>query len=155
MAQVRRVVAADIPALVEMGAALRAESPRYQTKDYDGDKVRRILEGMVAGDFGGAFVAEDDGQLVGVTLVVDTERWFGPGTFVTDLTLYVKPEHRGNGAFQALVAAIEEWTRDKGIHDLALGVSTEVHPEATVRAYEKLGYRVTGYTLTKVLSDGN
>lgn len=155
MAHVRKVVAADVEALVAMGAALHAESPRYRTMEYDGDKVRRIVEAMVSGEFGGAFVAEEGGVPVGVTLMVDTERWFGPGVFATDLTMYVKPEHRGDGAFQLLIAAAEEWSRAKGLTDIAMGVSTEVHAQQTVRAYEKLGYRVTGYTLTKVLSDGN
>lgn len=134
-----------------MGQALQQESPRYRDMDYDGEKVRRILQVMGSDEASAAFVAESDGELQGATVIAVAGRWFGSGFFVTDLSLYVKPEHRGGAAFGLLIDAIEHWTAARGIRDITLGVSTEVHPEATVRAYERKGYKVTGYTLAKVL----
>lgn len=152
---IRPATPEDFDTMIGMGYDLLTESPRYSGMEYDGEKINRLLTLITNGIVGAAFVVVDEkvsnDTLAGLTIVVETDRWFGPGTFATDLTLYVRPEYRRSGAFDLLVDAIEGWAEGRGVRDVALGVSTEVHPQETVRAYEKKGYKVTGYTLTKVL----
>lgn len=150
---IRKATHLDVDALVPMGPMLMAESPRYRGMEFDGAKVASLLHGVIDADFAAVFVAEANEELVGVTIIAVQDRWFGPGRFVTDLTLFVKPQHRGGSIFRDLVVMIESWAREQGVADLALGVSTLTHAEATVRAYERMGYTVTGYTLTKTLAD--
>lgn len=159
MAKVRRAGAADLSILVEMGRALHAESPRYRGMRYDPDKVRRLareLTGNLLAELGAVFVAEEAGEVVGVAAVVAAERWFGPDRYVTDLTMYVKPEHRGGSAFVKLVKALEDWAAQQGVQDIDLGVSTDVHTDRTVRAYERLGYTLSPTRIiTKKLHHGD
>lgn len=154
MAEVRRATAADTPALIAMGRALHAESPRYRDMPFSEAKLARLaarLQGTLLAEDAGVFVAEAGGEPVGMAVVILAERWFNEERFATDLTMYVKPEHRGGRLFLRLVQAMEDWARAQGVRDIAIGVSTEIHPQRTVHAYERLGYTLTGHTLTKTL----
>lgn len=153
MATVRRATDADLEAMVAMGQALHDESPRYQGMAFSPEKLRRLwqmLQGtLLTGEPGCVFIAEQDGQVIGLTVGLIAERWFCDERYLTDLTMYVKPEHRGGSAFARMVRALEAWAVEQGIDWMALGVSTEIHAERTVRAYERMGYRLAGYTMVK------
>ena len=152
MADIRRATAADIPALVEMGRALHDESPRYKDMAYSDSKVAALAERIMTGPMAQAaviLVADIDGVLVGMFVAVIAERWFCDERYVTDLTVYVKPHHRGGRTFFRLLMAFECWATEQGIADKAIGVSTEINAEQTVCAYKRLGYRLAGYTMVK------
>lgn len=140
MASVRPATALDLDAIVRMGQAMHAESPRYRNKQFDPAKVLQLGVNMLAAPHTALFVAEARGRLVGMAAVVATDYWFGPDRYVTDLAIYVDPEHRGNGAFVRLVWAVEAWAREQGVQEISLGVSTDVEAERTVRAYTRMGY---------------
>jgi GNAT superfamily N-acetyltransferase len=142
VARIRRACTADLNALVAMGRAMHAESPRYRAMDFDPVKVRAVAGRLMAGDAGMVFLAT-----IG-------ERWFGPDRYVTDLVVYVRPEHRGGSAFFRLVCALEGWAAQQGVLQVDLGVSTGVQVEQTVRAYERLGYTLDATrVVTKKLQD--
>jgi GNAT superfamily N-acetyltransferase len=154
VAKIRRATTADLPALIAMGRALHAESPRYQGMPLDEGELRRLwdrLAGTLLADDACVLVAEIDGAPAGVMIGVLAKRWFSQERYATDLTLYVKPQYRGSRAFLRLVQAFQAWAAGQGIEHLAVGVSTEIHAEQTVHAYERLGYTLSGYTLTKKL----
>lgn len=139
MAKVRPATAADIPAMIEMGWAMHQEAPRYRSMQYDRAKLHALCTALL--EPGGMFVAEEDGRLVGMALVVIGERWFSADRYITDLVVYVAPEQRGGRAFLRLILAVEGWARAHGMDlDIDIGVSTGVTTEQTVRAYERMGY---------------
>lgn len=142
MAKVRRATLGDLSAMVALGQAMHQESPRYRDMQFDTAKVGRLLQHLVtAGDAAGVvLVAEEGGLLIGGAIGIAGERWFGPDRYVTDLAVYLSPDHRGGRAFMRLVDAFEEWTAAQGVTKLDIGVSTGVHVERTVCAYERLGY---------------
>jgi GNAT superfamily N-acetyltransferase len=149
---IRHATAEDLDALIAMGQALHDESPRYQHMAYSPRKLRTLfgqLTGSILTPAGCVFVAERNGEVVGMTVGLIADRWFSEERFLTDLTLYVKPEHRRGTTFMRLVRALEQWAAAEGIADLALGVSTEIHAARTVEAYESMGYRLAGYTMVK------
>jgi GNAT superfamily N-acetyltransferase len=152
VAEVRRATPADTPALIAMGRALHDESPRYRDMPFSEAKLVKLssrLHGSLLCSDAVILVATAAGEIVGMTIGILAERWFNDERYVTDLTVYVKPEHRGGSAFPRMVKALEAWAAEQGVSDLAVGVSTEIHAEKTVRAYEKLGYRLAGYTMVK------
>lgn len=152
MTIVRRATDADLDALIEMGRALHDESPRYQGMAFDAQKLRRLwsqLQGTVLVEPGCVFVAERADRVIGMTVGIAAERWFSEERYLTDLTLYVRPEHRHGPACVRLVRALEQWGAAQGLQQVALGVSTEIHAAQTVAMYERLGYRLAGYTMVK------
>lgn len=148
--KIRPVEPRDLELVLPLAKAMRDESPRYQRRRWSEDKVRMLVEYFASGPHGGAFVADEDGQIVGMVAGGAAEDFFGPDMFGADLVLYVTPEKRGSSAAMRLVRAFETWCfANPAVTEITLGVSTGVHAEATVRMYEKLGYRLIGYTLVK------
>ena len=158
--QIRRATLQDLPQMIEMGRALHAESPRYQGMGFSPRKLAECyeqLKGTLLTPAGCAFVADAGGYIAGMTVGIIASRWFSEERYLTDLTMYVRPEVRsslaGGRAFRGLVLALEGWAKEHDIAGPVLGVSTEIHAEQTVRAYERMGYRLAGYTMVK--DDGN
>lgn len=150
MAKVRAATPDDVDAMVSMGRALHAESPRYRDKAFSEEKLRALASLITEPADNQLFmVAEVGGIVAGMMVCVLSERWFSYEKFATDLTLYVKPEFRGTSAFPRLVGVFEQWAKAQGVHDFTLGVSTEIHPGKTVGAFERMGYTLAGYTMVK------
>lgn len=151
MAKVRKATFDDIPALLAMGAAMHAESPRFRAMPYSEEKVYNLAVALLTQEgAGGILVAEADGIIVGMFSFVVSEQFFGPASYAADLVVYVKPEHRGGSAFLKLVRAFENWADELGVHEKLIGVSTMLNTKQTISAYEKLGYEFFGGLLRKV-----
>lgn len=152
MARVRVATPSDVDEMVAMGRALHDESPRYRHLPFSESRLRR-LSGKMSGSLLAPdcvfLVAEVDGVIAGMMIGLLVERWFCDERFATDLTMYVKPEFRGSRAFVRLLEAFERWVDEQGVQDIALGVSTEIHPAETVRIYERRGYSLAGHTVVK------
>jgi len=149
---IRQATIEDLPSLIEMGRALHAESPRYRGMAFSEAKLIRLfddLHGTLLSKPGVCFVAERDGYVIGMTVGIIAARWFSEELFLSELTMYVKPEHRGGTAFRRLVDAMEQWAALEKVGPPVFGVSTDVHPERTVKAYERMGYQLAGYTMVK------
>lgn len=151
---VRPAVEADIPVLIELGAALHAESPRFSRYAFSPVKVAGTALFAIAG--GGAFVAENNGKIIGVLAGFVAEQWFSTDRVVSDLTFYITPEQRKKGrAALMLIRAFEQWAVSQGAMDIVPGASTQIDPEGTRRFYEKLGYTTSGYQFFKRLTNGH
>jgi GNAT superfamily N-acetyltransferase len=85
------------------------------------------------------FVAEDDGQIIGMThCIFHFSAWTqGPYCYLQDLI--TKPEHRGKGAATALIQAVYAFAAEKG----AARVYWLTHEsnENAIRLYEKVADR--------------
>ena len=95
------------------------------------------------------FVAIKNEQIVGFIAGVVVEQFLSHDTFACDIGVFVLPEFRGGSYFLRLVKTFENWAKEKGAQEIQLGVSTGVHPEQTVRMYERLGYKMSSYGLIK------
>jgi GNAT superfamily N-acetyltransferase len=152
MTTVRRATDGDLDILVEMGRAMHAESPAYRVTPYDECKVREVyqqLKGTLLTEAGCSFVAEEGGEIVGMAVAMASQHWFNRERMVTDLVVFVRPERRGGSAFRRLVRSLEQWTREQGITDLVVGISTGVHAERTAAAYAAMGFEPFSISLRK------
>src|SRR3990172_4990705 len=140
MATVRRATENDVPFLLAMAPVMHAESPRFRSLDYSEEKVFHLFHWLISSGEGGLLVAEMEGKIVGMLGFVVGEFFFGRDRYASDLFVYVTPESRGGSAFLRLVKAFEAWANEFGVAEKLLGVSTGIHTERTVRAYEGLGY---------------
>lgn len=148
MVKVRSATLDDIPALVDMGRMLHAESPRYARRSFNPNKVAARARLVIP--FGGAHIAEREGDIVGMLAGFVVADWYGDDKIASDLAFYVKPEHRKKGrAALMLVRAFEDWAISQGATDLVPGSSTLIGTESTATFFEKLGYERTGYGFYK------
>ena len=155
MAEVRRATPADLDELLEMGAAMHAESPAYRDEPFEPDIVRRWLMQRMSStllvDDSAVFVAMGPDGITGVMIGFVADRWFNRRRFAAELILYVRPQHRGGRTLPRLVQAFEAWARAQGASKATIGTSTGIHAQRTVHTYGRLGYTLDGHNATKVL----
>lgn len=144
MAEIRRATEADADAVVELGRALQAEAPAYQESAFDEPSFRAFLDERMRSthmvDDSVVLVALVREEVVGTLIAMMFPHWFSRLQMACEVGLYVKPEHRGGRVFPQLVRAFETWAASNGAARVLLGVSTGIHADRTVRAYEGLGY---------------
>jgi len=143
---VRRATAADVADQARL---------RWEWRLGEGEVPPSTLEAFTA-DFGAwlhahaashpGFVAEVDGEAVGIAFLAVVERVPGPGVwdrrsgFVQ--SVYVEPARRGQGLGRALVDAVVDEARTRGLQYLS------VHPsERSFPLYERAGFVRNGRTL--------
>ena len=139
MPEVRPATVDDVPALIELLAAVAGEG-RWLAAEPDFDREARaalVTETVRAGASGGDpyavfVVADDAGQLIGDLNI--GLRSYG----VAELGMMVADGHRGQGIGSALLTAGIDWARARGAHKVGL----EMWPDNTAaRAlYEKFGF---------------
>lgn len=132
----------DVETIVSFNAAIAVETEGHAL---DWELLHRGVEAALRRPaLGNYYVAERAGRIVGQLLV--TYEWsdWRCGTFWWLQSVYVDPDHRGQGVFSALyryVASIAERRQDV----VGLRLYVEHGNEAAKQVYQKLGMRPTGY----------
>ena len=144
---IRAACPEDLQRIIFLTACMANESPRYSALSFSIDKATQLIQTLTSQ--GGLFVAIKHEQVVGFIAGVVIEHFLSHDTFACDIGVFVLPECRGGSYFLRLVKTFEKWAKDKGAQEIQLGVSTGVHPEQTVRMYERLGYKMSSYGLIK------
>ena len=95
------------------------------------------------------WVAEDEGQVIGL-LVADfaVYRAFD-GLFTTQEVLYVKPEKRGSRAATMLMRTLIAWSDSLGAIEIMGGNDNEFNSERTAKFLSHFGFRKVGYAMRR------
>jgi GNAT superfamily N-acetyltransferase len=134
---------ADIAAMIDLGRALHAES-RYAAYPYDEARLRQAGQMALAKGNPGAVMAELNGALIGMAVVVAGEHFFSAAKTATAQLLYVAPAHRGGRAAILLLRALRRWAHEAGALDLHVNNTTAIDAARTDRFLRKMGFRQTG-----------
>lgn len=145
--EIRHATEDDINVIVFLVAMMAGESPRYSKHGFSPEKADALARFLVKQR--SLFVAESLGEIIGFFAGLVTEQYLSHDKYATDIGVFVLPDHRGGSAFIRLVRAFENWAVEQGATELLMGVSTGIHPEKTVRMYERLGYTISTYGLIK------
>jgi hypothetical protein len=149
---IRRATPDDVPALVELGRALHAESA-YCFVPYDVTKVTATAHALIAGQ-GYVALVEDAGAW-GMFAGALSEYWFSRARYAADLCLYLRPERRntraGARAIAAFVTGFRAWASARGASELTLAVTTGIHTDATARLFARFGLERAGVLHTQRL----
>lgn len=148
---IREATQDDIEAIINMGEAMHAESPRFAPYPFSRGKAERLARSLICDADGILLVAERDDELIGMMAGLVTEHFFSSAACATDFVLYVQPGLRGGSAAPRLIQTFEEAAKARGAADVAPGISTGVAPDQTRALYEKLGYTAVGYTMVKAI----
>lgn len=125
--QIRPVRDDDRVALALLFAAVAEERDGIASEppvDVEAVAARWTLEGT--------FVAVAGAEVVGMLHVEASRHGFG------DVGMAVARDWRGLGVGSALMAAAIEWSRERGLHKLSLGVFA--HNAAGIALYKKAGF---------------
>lgn len=144
---IRAATLNDVAPLVELGARMHEESPRFSRLRFDAGRLASTLKLLIESDAGFVVVHEVDGILLGGMVATIVPHWCSTDTVATDLALYVVPESRGGMVPAWLVHRYVQWAKDRGATIVQVGVTTGVRTEDTARLLEALGLRRCGVIL--------
>lgn len=135
--------ASDIDAMITLGRRLLAES-RFRDLPYDETRLRQVGQYGLSHGNPGLLIAERDGQILGMAVVVIGEHFFSSAKTATVQLLYVIPEARGGAAAVKLLKAIRRVAANVHVHDLHLNVTTGIEAAKTDRFLRRLGFQQSG-----------
>lgn len=149
---IRPATLEDIETIVEIGKVMHQESS-YRDLPYDCEKVGALMGGLIDGNYGVVFVAENGGEIIGGIAGGVTQFWFCDESHGFDYCFFVHPEHRGGSAAFRLLLAFELWCKRMGAKYMDIGITTGVNIDKTTRFYEKMGFVSSGCFFRKTLEE--
>lgn len=147
---VRAATEADTDKILEMGQKFFDNTHYAQFAAYSFDSVTHLIN--VMRNDGVLLVAESNGDLVGmVGLVVCPFMFDHETTAAYEVMWWVDPDERHTGAGTALLRAIEPACKAKGVQAIQM-VRLENSPEVAGKLYERMGYRPSEFSYTKMVA---
>lgn len=147
--KIRKAVPDEKELVIEMIAAMCAESPFYSRKPLSLERVDRLVSFFIDDAESGGFVADESGKLVGMIAGMVAPSMTHDLLFAADIGVYVDPDRRGSSVAVRLIKVFEEWAFGQGVDFISLGISTGVQPEKTLKVYERLGYKLSSFGAIK------
>ena len=134
MATVRRSTMEDMPAVTRMTMDFLAISPYDKHMTLDPVALEQQFRVMQDNENVACFVAEIDGQIVGMLACCVTGCWFNPGVVIaSELGWWIEPHARGTTCAVRLLNEFERWGRDKGAVLVAMSLSQPHSPLQQLR----------------------
>ena len=119
-AKVRNAEIADLERLVELGEDFHNESP-YEPDTLDRTVLASYLVECITGRTHGYFVADLDGEVIGMACASTNRLYFSRSTYyAVEMFWYVTPDYRG-GCGQLLLHAMENWASEQGCDYIVIG----------------------------------
>ena len=138
---VRIATLADLKTLLSFEQEIiRAERPFDETLDKDPISYYDLGQ-LVLSDEAEVMVAEVDQKIIGsgYALIRDAKPYLDHKKYTYLGFMYTHADHRGKGVNKAIVDALIEWSKSRGIHEIRLTVYNDNIP--AIRAYEKVGFK--------------
>lgn len=144
---IRKATLDDAHEIVALGYFMAKESPEYRDKGYDFNKLYGLFNMLVTNNHI-VLVVEKETKIVGFLVTMTAEYFFSQDKYVTELAVYLAPEHRHGMDFIKMVRMFEREAAAQGIPTIKMGVSTG---NEVGELYSRIGYTQTGTVYQKTL----
>ncbi len=131
----------DLGPLMDIAAAMHAESPRFSRLRFSTPKVMQLFLMLIESPDCLLLVADRDGAVIGGMAGMVTPHWFSDDLVSNDYGVFLLPDHRGGMTAARLVRGYIDWAKARGAKMIQLGISTGVQTEETVALYQALGLK--------------
>lgn len=146
---IRPATEADLPALLALAAAMRAEAPLFRDRPWRPERVEAVLRACA--ERGALLVAHGEGQPIGfAACTVEESAWFGD-LVAAEQALYVAPAWRSSRAAVAMVREMERLAAAAGAGWLDAGDHSG--NGLAGRLYRALGFTEVGRSYRKALAN--
>ena len=133
----------DRLAIFKLAAQMHLETD-FRFYDFDPGIAIAGLGDWLGGDPNSVmFVAEADGEVVGMLGATLRSTWFGRDKLASEELFYVDVAHRGSCAANQLLQSFCDWASEVGAQHLRAGVATGSSPAAE-RLYQRFGMHYVG-----------
>ena len=150
---VRSATVKDIPSYMDLAEAFVATTPINHIIPFDRDGTASFVEGALDNENMTVLVAEDTGELIGITAAIAYPMYFNPAKLVAqELWWYIKPDARGGTASKMLLQEIENWGRSKHAQAMFMVALDNDRVGTMVKLYGRLGYAPTERAFVKELN---
>ena len=134
----------DIPRLVDLGAVMHSESPRFRDFAYQPARVGEMIEWLMGSPQGLVLVAEQPLEgVIGGLMAMTMPHYACDLVQASDLAFFIHPEFRGGSPALRLVRGYLDWAREMGAEP-SIGINTGVQPERTGQLLAALGADQSG-----------
>lgn len=150
MITVRAATAKDLPAYVDRARLFHLASPVRDAIKFDADGYADFYMAALRNPDIGMWLAESDGELVGIAGALLYGIYFSPSTRVAqELWWYLDPAARGTGAGAAMFAYIEQWASLHNAKAIFMIALEDERVGSMVKVYSRAGYFPTERTFMK------
>lgn len=128
----------DFEELVKFAISYHESAPDF-FGEYD---LPRVVERM-AMSFARApaFIYKVDGEIVGAIVLDKVARWWSTEEYITDLFMYIKPEHRSYSAIKTLLEQVKEYAIMNNNMRVELTIFNPNDLERKTKLMNRLGFK--------------
>jgi len=138
---VRSATKDDLPDYIVMGRKFHESCPLHSTVAFDDEGFSEFYLAALENENLQFWIAEQDGQLVGICGAVAYGMYFNPAkTIVQELWWWITPEARGNGVGNLMFDAIENWSKEIGASALFMIALENSDVDQVSRIYARKGF---------------
>lgn len=148
---VRRFEPQDLEECILLGAMMHEESV-FRDQPFSRDRLAFLAHLCVTNQDYACFVAERNGQVIGLMVGLKGQHFFSDSKYAADLALYVEPRHRGSTAAIRLVIEFSKWAEASGCNEIRCGVTTGINDEVGGKIYKRFGFHDGGRLYVKKIS---
>lgn len=150
---VRKATLDDWPQYASLAQAFHDASPMHNVIPFDPVGYRTFYENALSNKDIGVWLAECDGEVVGVCGAMAYPLYFNPkATVVQELWWWLNPNVRGSGAGGQMFNQIEQWANEKRASALFMVALEDNHAKKMENMYTRAGFRPLERTFIKEVS---
>lgn len=152
--KIRFAALEDIPALLDMGEAMVAES-RFSAYGLNRDKSALMLTNMIGHPPQSTILLAErsNDEVVGMLAGYVVDFFFCDALVAQDRFFYVKPDARGSSAAIKLLLAFRRWAETRKVHELNINMSVAIEMQRFNKMMAKLGFRCSGSNFSLAFND--
>lgn len=147
---VRKATEADLPQYLVLAQAFHAASPMHGVIEFDVLGYSQFYLSSLQNDSVGIWLAEIDGQIVGICGAVAYPLYFNPAALVVqELWWWLTPASRGSGAGGRMFEQIEQWAKEKNAAALFMIALEDNRAKKMENLYIRAGFKPMERTFIK------
>jgi GNAT superfamily N-acetyltransferase len=147
---IRSATEADLPQYAVLAKAFHMASPMHGTIDFDLDGYSQFYLNALQNDAIGIWLAEIDGEIVGIAGALAYPLYFNPSaTVVQELWWWLTPKSRGSGAGGKMFKQIESWADERKASALFMIALEDSRSKKMENLYVRAGFTPMERTFIK------
>lgn len=146
MTKIRFATVDDIPAMVDLGKAIHAET-RLARFPFNPKRLTTQFESILSpprSDFCVLVAEKETRGLVGGFWGQISQYYFSDALVATDYMFFVVPDLRGTPVAVRLIHAFRQWATNRGADEVCINMTTGIDIERFDRFLRHMGFTYTG-----------
>ena len=148
--EVRAATTDDLPNYIQLARMFHAASPMHNVIPFDDEGYSKFFSRALQAPEVGVWLAEIDGEVVGIAGALLYPMYFSPKTLVAqELWWWLTPKARGSGAGAKMFKQIEDWAKSNGAAAVFMIALEDSRAKKMEHLYARAGFRPMERTFIK------